>query len=61
TDSFETQIRFPKKKQTALELEDILHRFDKQVIEGYGLEITDDEIWITERVNNLLFQKLQRV
>lgn len=57
-DSFETQIRFPKKKQTSLELDDILNRFDKQVIKGYGLEIINDEIWITERVNNLLFQKL---
>lgn len=57
-ESFETQIRFPKKKKTALELEDILSRFDKQVIQGYGLEIINDEIWITESVNNLLFQKL---
>lgn len=54
---FETHIRFPKKKQTALELDDILSRFDKQVIAGYKLEIIDDEIWITEKVNNLLFQK----
>lgn len=57
-DGFETQVRFPKKKQTALELDDILHRFDKQVIKGYGLEIINDEIWRTEKVNNLLFQKL---
>lgn len=57
-DSFETQIHFPKKKKTALELDDILSRFDKQVIKGYGLEIINDEIWITERVNNLLFEKL---
>ena len=57
-DSFETGIRFPKKKQTSLELDDILNRYDKQVIKGYGLEIINDEIWITERVNNLLFKKL---
>lgn len=57
-ESFETGIRFPKKKQTSLVFDDILNRFDKQVIKGYGLEIINDEIWITERVNNLLFQKL---
>lgn len=57
-DSFETHIRFPKKKQTTLELDGILNRFDKQVIKGYALEIIDDEIWITEEVNNILFQKL---
>lgn len=56
-DSFETLIRFPKKKQAALKLDHILKRFDKQVIKGYALESIDDEIWITERVNNLLFKK----
>lgn len=58
TDCFETSIRFPREKKTSLELDDILSRFNKQVIKGYGLEITDEEIWITERVNNLLFQKI---
>jgi ubiquinone/menaquinone biosynthesis C-methylase UbiE len=56
-DGFETQIRFPKKKNTAIELEDILNRYDRQVIDGYNLEIIEDEIWITEKINNLLFQK----
>lgn len=55
---FETSIRFPKKKADALELDDILKRFDKQIIDEYNLVIDDDEIWITEKVNNLLFQKL---
>ncbi|MDO4275396.1 MAG: class I SAM-dependent methyltransferase [Eubacteriales bacterium] len=57
SDGFETNIRFPKKKESAPELESILNRFDDEVIKGYDLEITDDEIWITERVNNLLFVK----
>ena len=57
TDSFETQIRFPRKKQTALEFDDIMARFDKEVIKGYEVEVDGDEIWITEKVNNLLFQK----
>lgn len=57
--NFETCIRFPKKKETALEFEDIIHKFDKKVIEGYSVEVIDDEIWIKENVNNLLFIKAE--
>lgn len=57
-DSFDTYIRFPKKKENALELDEILKRFDKQVIDEYNLKYVNDEIWITEKVNNLLFQKI---
>lgn len=56
-DGFETKIRFPKKKETALEFEDIISRHKESVIRGYDVEVIDDEIWITERVNNLLFRK----
>ena len=56
-DGFETSIRFPKKKDTALEFESIIKEHDPKVIQGYGVEVIDDEIWITERVNNLRFQK----
>lgn len=59
-DSFETFIRFPKKKETALEFDYIIRLFDKQIINGYAVELVDDEIWITEKVNNLLFQKLDK-
>ena len=27
-------------------------------IEGYDIEVTEDEIYITERVNNILFVKV---
>lgn len=60
TAGFETSIRFPKKRAAALELEDIVNRFDSEVIRGYGLEVTGGEIWITEKVNNLLFRKVSR-
>jgi ubiquinone/menaquinone biosynthesis C-methylase UbiE len=56
-DGFQTTIRFPKKRETALEFDDIISRHDDTVIKGYEVEIIDDEIWITEKVNNLLFQK----
>lgn len=56
-DDFETSIRFPRKKDTALEFEDIVSRHNEEVVKGYGVEIIEDEIWITEKVNNLLFRK----
>ena len=56
-DDFETSIRFPRKKDTALEFDDIIGRHNEEVIRGYEVEIVGDEIWITEKVNNLLFRK----
>lgn len=58
-DGFETTIRFPRKKETSLEFDDIIGRHDENVIKGYEVEVIDDEIWITEKVNNLLFQKIK--
>lgn len=55
-DEFETSIRFPRKRDTAIEFDDIMKRHDESVIRGYGVEIIEDEIWITEKVNNLLFR-----
>lgn len=58
-DGFETTIRFPRKKETSLEFDDIIDRHDENVIKGYEVEVIDDEIWITEKVNSLLFQKIK--
>ena len=57
SEGFETTIRFPKKRAGALEFDDIVSRHPEAVVRGYGVEIIGDEIWITERVNNLLFTK----
>lgn len=54
---FETAVRFPKKRSTAIGFEDILKRFDADIIKGYDLTYVGDEIYITEKVNNLLFQR----
>lgn len=54
-DEFETQIRFPRERRTSLEFEDLVDRFGKQIVKGYEIEVHDDEIWISERVNNLVF------
>ena len=40
-----------------MEFDDIISRHNEVVIRGYEVEIIEDEIWITEKVNNLLFRK----
>lgn len=55
--SFDSSIRFPKKRDTAFGFYELLNRYEKEVIAGYELEIIDDEIYVTEHVNNLLFYK----
>lgn len=54
---FETTIRFPKKRDTAPEFDNMINKYDDKIIKGYDLEITEDEIYITEKVNNLIFYK----
>ena len=47
-------------KQNSLKaqgFEDVLARHDKSIIDSYQLTQTEDEIWVTEQVNNLLFEK----
>lgn len=56
-DSFESSIRFPKKKDTAFGYEEVLKNHDKAVIQSYDIAETDTELFITERVNNILFHK----
>lgn len=58
-DGFETSIRFPRKREESLEFEDILSRYSEEIIRDYNVEVTEDEIWITEKVNNLLFRKVK--
>jgi ubiquinone/menaquinone biosynthesis C-methylase UbiE len=60
SDSFDSTIRFPKKKDTAFGYEEVLMKHDKTVIDSYDLEETDTELYITERVNNILFRKINR-
>ena len=55
--SFDTEIRFTKKKSTAEGYEEILARHEKSIVDSYKLTQTEDEIWVTEQVNNLLFRK----
>lgn len=58
-DSFNSSIRFPKKKETAYGFDELLTKYSKEVIEGYKLNIVGNEIYVTEQVNNLLFKKYE--
>ena len=55
--SFDSRIRFPKKIDTAYGFDELLKKHDKEIIESYDLKIVDNEIYITEQVNNILFCK----
>ena len=55
--SFDSKIRFPRKKATAIGFEDVLLKHDKSIIDSYQLEVAEEEIWVTEEVNNILFMK----
>lgn len=56
-ESFDSVIRFPKKKDTAYGFDELLEKHDKEIIESYDLEVAGNEIYITEQVNNILFCK----
>lgn len=54
---FDSSIRFPRKKDTAFGFDELVKKHDKNIIESYKLEILGNEIYLTERVNNILFCK----
>ncbi len=53
---FDSKIRFPKKKSTAQGYTEVLKKHDKAIIDSYEFEETEDELWVTEQVNNILFE-----
>ena len=55
--SFDSSIRFPKMKDTAYGYEEVLKKHDKAVIDSYNLVETKTELYLTEQVNNILFEK----
>ncbi len=52
---FKTSIRFPRKRIEAREFPKIIASYHREITEGYHIEVTEDELYITEEVNNLLF------
>lgn len=57
TKSFDSKIRFPKKKSTAIGFADVIKKHDRAIVDSYELSETEEEIWVTEQVNNILFCK----
>lgn len=54
-DNFDTEIRFfSDRTQRYLKIAD---NIDKNIIDGYDIEIKDGQVYITEQVSNLLFIK----
>ena len=56
-DGFDRSIRFPKQKDTAYGYEEVLKKHDQTVIDSYNLVETDTELYLTEQVNNILFER----
>lgn len=46
-----------QKKDTAYGFDELLAKHTEEIINSYDLQIMGKEIYITEQVNNLLFQK----
>lgn len=55
--SFDSSIRFPKKKDTAYGFDELLKKHGRKIIESYKLKVLENEIYITEQVNNILLCK----
>jgi ubiquinone/menaquinone biosynthesis C-methylase UbiE len=53
--SYSTEIRFPRKMADGYR--SILASEKKDVIDGYHIQTADEEIYITEKVSNIIFQK----
>lgn len=56
-ESFDSTIRFPRKKDTACGFDELLRKHEKEIVESYELEVVGNEIYITEQVHNILFYK----
>ena len=54
---FDSSIRFPRKKEASPGYEKVLEKHPGTVLESYDLEETETELYLTEQVNNLLFEK----
>lgn len=52
-----TIIRFPRKEP--VKYKKLLEMSKEDIISGYNIEVTDEEIWITENVLNMVFRKEQ--
>lgn len=58
TGLFQTKIRFPRTKESAVDLDEIMRKHDKKIIDGYEVKKDDKYVYITQNVLNLIFKKI---
>lgn len=49
-----TEIRFPRRG--AEEYKDLLKKYNAEIVYGYGIEVNEDEVFITEKVLNMVME-----
>lgn len=54
---FESKIRFPRKKAESGEFDNLIKKHGEEVLKEYDIEVTSEEIYITETANNILYRK----
>lgn len=47
--SFDSEITFPKKRETAIGFEQLLKNYNEEIIKGYDVKVIGNEIYITEK------------
>ena len=50
-----TEIRFPRKG--ADQYEDLLREYNREIVDGYGIQVIGDEVFIIEKVLNMVLEK----
>ena len=55
--SFDSQICFPRKKSLSIGFDEVIKKHNRMIIDSYELYETEEEIWVTEQVNNIIFCK----
>lgn len=51
-----SEIRFPREGVDGYK--DLLKEYDKEIVEGYDIQIIQDQIYITEKVLNIVIEKV---
>ena len=55
--SFDSLICFPRKKSLSIGFDEVIKKHNRMIIDSYELYETEEEIWVTEQVNNIIFCK----
>ncbi|MDO4731570.1 MAG: methyltransferase domain-containing protein [Clostridia bacterium] len=56
-DNIETVLNFPKERDKAIGFKELLNNYDQKVKNSYKVNVFENEIYMSQPVNNLLFEK----